>query len=63
MTDEQDKKELIDNSATRYAVPPGVLTSLLSLERDFENFSSIGAKAEFSRQVARILDEASAKPV
>lgn len=62
MTDEQAENELVNLSAARFGVPLDVLESLLSLERNFDNFSVFGAKTEFSRQVARILDEASNQP-
>jgi hypothetical protein len=59
MTDGQGEGELINGSAERFGVPVDVLTALLALEEEFENFHLFGAKAEFSRQVAKILDEAS----
>lgn len=62
MTDSQGESELIDRSATHHGVPIDTLTALLALEKEFENFSVFGIKAEFSRRVARILDETSARP-
>lgn len=59
MTDGRDEHELISRAAAQYGVPTEVLTALLALEGAFENFSVFGKKAEFARQVARILDEGS----
>ena len=62
MTDGQTEVELINSSAVRFGIKVDVLTALLALEDEFENFHVFGAKAEFSRQVAKILDEASGHP-
>jgi hypothetical protein len=58
MTDDQFEIELINQSAARHNVPADALEKLLALEASFENFSVFGSKADFTRQVARILDEA-----
>lgn len=61
MTNGQDDAELIRTAAARVGVPPEVLTLLLALEDSFQNFSVFGAKAEFTRQITAILDDASNK--
>lgn len=61
MTESHDDAELIHFSADRFGVPADVLTALLALEDSFQNFSAFGAKAEFSRRIATILDNGSSK--
>lgn len=61
MANGQTENELINIAATHHGVPADVLMALLELETQFENFSVFGSKVDFSRQVAKILDEASGK--
>lgn len=58
MNEEIDLSALIAKSATHNGVQPDVLEALLALESTFANFSGSGSKAEFSRQIARIVDQA-----
>lgn len=61
MTTSQEDVELIERAATRYGVPAEALSALLALEETFQNFSVFGAKADFSRQITKLLDDASSK--
>lgn len=62
MDDENNADELIARSATQNGVAPRVVQALIALESDFANFSVVGSKAEFLRQVSQILDEAACQP-
>jgi hypothetical protein len=61
MTDALDDVELMSLAAADVGVPVEILTSLLALEDSFQNFSVFGAKADFSRQIAAILDDGANK--
>jgi hypothetical protein len=61
MTDALDDAELMSLAAADAGVPAEILGQLLELEDSFQSFSVFGAKAEFSRQVTKILDEGSNK--
>jgi membrane-bound lytic murein transglycosylase B len=61
MTKVPMEDELLKLAAERQGVPLDVLMALLDLETEFGNLTVPGAKAEFSRQVARILDEGSGR--
>lgn len=50
--------EIISQVALRHSVNSEVLIDLLSLAPDFENLNLHGMKADFSRRVEQILDEA-----
>lgn len=58
MNQENELSDLVAKAALRNGVQPDVLEALLALESTFANFSVFGSKAEFSRQVARIVDKA-----
>lgn len=58
MNEEDNPVELITKAAEQYGVAPALLEQLLALERNFTNFTLYGARADFARQVARILEEA-----
>lgn len=51
--------ELLELAAAKHGVPLNVLVALLALEDEFANLTTPSAKGDFSREVARILDEAS----
>ena len=51
--------ELLKRAAEEHGVPVKVLMALLALEQEFSNLTTPSAKGDFSREVARILDEAS----
>ena len=51
--------ELLKLAAEKHGVPRKVLVALLALEEEFSNLTTPSAKGDFSREVARILDEAS----
>ncbi|MRX08132.1 hypothetical protein GJ697_09835 [Pseudoduganella sp. FT25W] len=59
MTERHDDVELIETAARRFGVPTEVLSALLALEESFQNFTVFGTKAEFTRRVYTILDDAS----
>jgi membrane-bound lytic murein transglycosylase B len=52
--------ELLKLAAEQHGVSPEILLALLELEGEFGNLTAPGAKGDFSREVARILDAASA---
>jgi hypothetical protein len=58
MNEEDNSVDLIAKAAAQNGVATAVLQKLLALESTFANFTSYGAKADFSRRVADILDEA-----
>jgi hypothetical protein len=58
MNEEDNSVDLIAKAAAQNGVATVVLQRLLALESNFANFTSYGAKADFSRKVAEILDEA-----
>jgi hypothetical protein len=58
MQEENRPVDLIAKAAERNGVAPALLEKLLALEATFASFTVYGAKADFSRQVAHILDEA-----
>lgn len=55
---EEQKEELIAIAAADSHVPVDVIRRLLALEAEFDDFTVYGTKAQFSRAVARILDDA-----
>lgn len=61
MTTSQDDIEIIERAAQRFGVPAEILLALLALEDSFQNFSVFGAKADFSRRITALLDDASSK--
>lgn len=58
MSDEADADDLIARCAQQNDVSPEVVRKLIALEAAFPDFTVWGSKAEFSRQVARLLDAA-----
>ncbi|MDB0573529.1 hypothetical protein LBW59_22530 [Ralstonia solanacearum] len=58
MDEENNSVELVAKAARQQGVAPEVLEKLLALESSFPSMAVYGAKVDFSRQVARILDEA-----
>jgi len=50
--------ELIARCASQNGVSADVLHALLALEVEFPDFTAWGSKSEFSRRVARLLDQA-----
>lgn len=58
MTGENKDRELIAEASAEFGVDPDVLEELLGLAEKFTTFSTYGAKAEFSRHVGHILDQA-----
>ena len=61
MTNSHDDVEIIERAAQRFGVPVEILSALLALEDSFQNFSVFGAKADFSRRITTLLDDASSK--
>lgn len=55
---DEQKEELLAFAAADSQVPVTVLRQLLELEADYSDLTIYGAKAQFSRAVAQILDEA-----
>lgn len=58
MPDDIQNDELIRQAAVRHSVAPDVITQLLALAPRFENINIYGMKAELSRAVEGILDQA-----
>lgn len=58
MTGENKDSKLIAEAAAEFLVDPEVLAELLGLAEKFTTFATYGAKAEFSRHVSQILDQA-----
>lgn len=58
MIEADNPVELIAKAARQNGVAPELLEKLLALESTFTSFTVYGAKADFARQVARILEEA-----
>lgn len=58
MNKEDDTADLISKAAKQHGVSPELLRKLLALESKFTNFEVWGAKTDFARQVAKILEEA-----
>jgi hypothetical protein len=56
MLDGTKDDELIRQAAIHHSVEPEILSRLLALAPEFENFNIYGAKSGFTREVARILD-------
>jgi len=61
MHEENRPVDLIAKAAERNGVAPALLEKLLALEATFASFTVYGAKADFSRRVASILDDAAAQ--
>jgi hypothetical protein len=61
MNDYVEHHKLIADAANKNGIAPELLEQLLNLEAEFTNFTLYGAKTDFSRRVAKILDEAAAK--
>ena len=59
MANVSTEDELLKLAAEKHALPLKVLMALLELEGEFSNLTTPSAKGDFSREVARILDEAS----
>lgn len=60
MVEGSQNDELIREAAVRHSVDPDVIGQLLASAPKFENLNIYGVKAEFTRTVERILDEACA---
>lgn len=58
MAEESRDRELIAEAAAKYDVSFQLLEELLSVAEGFTGFGVYGAKADFSRQIAQILDRA-----
>ncbi len=58
MTGENTDSKLIAEAAAEFSVDPEVLAELLGLAEKFTTFATYGAKAEFSRNIGQILDQA-----
>lgn len=58
MPDDIQNDELIRQAAVRHSVARDVITQLLALAPRFENINIYGMKAELSRAVEGILDQA-----
>ena len=58
MNEENGTAHLIAKAAEKNGVAVTLLEKLLALESTFTSFTVYGAKADFSRRVAKILDEA-----
>ncbi|MGY2325976.1 hypothetical protein ACW9I4_01030 [Pseudomonas sp. SDT2931_S440] len=50
--------ELIVEAADEYGVPFQLIEDLLAVAEGFSGFAAYGAKADFSRRIAQILDQA-----
>ncbi|WP_143136682.1 hypothetical protein [Burkholderia ubonensis] len=62
MNKEREFDGLVAQSAEANGVEPDVLLALLELDQTFSSFAVYGSRAEFSRQVAHILDAAAGQP-
>ena len=58
MTNERDATDLLDQAAAQEGVSVAVLRGLLDLEPAFPDLNVYGAKTEFGRRVAEILNQA-----
>ncbi|WP_186132740.1 hypothetical protein [Burkholderia gladioli] len=58
MVDSSQDDELLHQASFRNLVPSDLIAELLALAPKFENLSAYGAKVNFSRAVAHILDAA-----
>lgn len=58
MVGENRDRELIAEAAAEYDVPFELLEELLGVAEDFPGFAAYGAKTDFSRRIAQILDRA-----
>ena len=55
---DMETDELLARCAEQNGVAPDVVVALMNLKEEFADFTVWGAKAEFARRVARILDAA-----
>lgn len=62
MPDGIKDNELIRQAAILHSVEPEILSRLLALAPEFENFNIRGVRSEFTRAVERILDRVEAVP-
>jgi hypothetical protein len=60
MNVDDNSSRLIAKVAHECGLPPSVLESLLALESSYANFAAPGARADFARQVARIVEDEAA---
>lgn len=58
MAGENRDRELIAEAAAEYDVPLELLEELLGVAESFTGFAAYGAKTDFSRRIAHILDKA-----
>lgn len=63
MSEDEQKASLLARAAEAAGVTPALLEALLALDDDFPDFTVYGAKTNFSRKVAEILDAAAAEEV
>lgn len=57
MARENRERELIAEAAAEFDVPLELLEELLGVAENFTGFSAYGAKTDFSRRIALILDK------